>query len=220
MQSAFFEEGKSWVCKSYNPILPDTESVDFKVSVIGDTIVNGEKTVKLCLESFAVPQDFSFYAAKEENGRILVFSDYYEEFVPLIDFNLKRGDKVNGNISISDIDSMWIEGYSREVLTLQDVFDESATSYWIEDVGANTDVYLTSFEKPVGFVTEIVECYLKDVCIYSAAKLKDYSGVPDLRFDESTQTFFDVNGLHIQNPKAGQIYIRRQGSAVSKVMLK
>lgn len=223
----FFTPGKYWIVKWGSPNYAHTsvmESALFKVSLAGDTVVNGRPCVTLRQENLdgkwnGTADPFICY---EEGSRIYYYHPWKEDFVCLLDFNLGVGESVEcpAPYVATCREKQQIRGVERLVVTFDPVdnFDDPemdlGRTYWIEGVGTHCIVYRDNvFVGPSCFYQyQIKECYEDGVCIYSEEDMAAFeSKVDAIGADgvvDADATIYDLHGRRVANPQAGSIYIR------------
>lgn len=112
------------------------------------------------LYSCDLDQDRFIYCF-EENNVIYSYNDNQNKLIPVLDFNLKKGDYVNEFWDIQDVFYSFLYGSERSVLKLD--FD----NYWIEDIGCTGYVYKSTTALPVSERDFLLECRIGDELIYS-----------------------------------------------------
>lgn len=66
----------------------------------------------------------------------------------------------------------------------------------------------------------VVAVYDKGISKGSNAVTVSTTGIADITVDSADAEYFNMQGIRVTNPEAGQLYIRRQGGRAAKVMVK
>lgn len=66
----------------------------------------------------------------------------------------------------------------------------------------------------------VVAVYDKGISKGSNAVIVSTTGIADITVDSADAEYFNMQGIRVTNPEAGQLYIRRQGGRAAKVMVK
>lgn len=66
----------------------------------------------------------------------------------------------------------------------------------------------------------VVAVYDKGISKGSNAVTVSTTGIADITVDSADAEYFNMQGIRVANPEAGQLYIRRQGGRAAKVMVK
>lgn len=66
----------------------------------------------------------------------------------------------------------------------------------------------------------VVAVYDKGISKGSNAVTVSTTGIADITIDSADAEYFNMQGIRVTNPEAGQLYIRRQGGRAAKVMVK
>lgn len=66
----------------------------------------------------------------------------------------------------------------------------------------------------------VVAVYDKGISKGSNAVIVSTTGIADITVDSADAEYFNMQGIRVANPEAGQLYIRRQGGRAAKVMVK
>lgn len=234
-QEKFYTPGKTWIYHNENTLMP-IEDYYYKVSVVGDTVVNGIDATILSEQSLGSNHRSWRRVVYEDNGMIYEFNDddglwplmnfslhlgdvfYLEEPYPCYDNEPCDDDKKTAMI-IADEKTYCIEGIDRRVLTItfRD-YDTTWKGYWIEGIGApNPDFYITEFEFPTdGSVRYLSECYDGDRLIYSKANFdKLVTGIDKVASDKrQREEVYDLMGRRVANPVKGCLYVTSSGKRV------
>jgi hypothetical protein len=169
--SDFFTVGKSWLRSTRHT--EDHSLFSFynyytKYSVVGETEFNGKQAAEIEVTYSNVNSNFdsdsndkNYIYGYEENGIIYIYRDSQNNYIPILDFNLKGGDYVNEFWDIQDVFYSFIYGNERSILKLD--FD----NYWIEDIGCTGYVYKSTTALPVSERNYLLECRIGDEIIYS-----------------------------------------------------
>lgn len=181
------EDGKSWVLvEKRRPLYPGEKDVAYyDVSVVGDTTLGNKQCKKVSIVGRDGANSYSDILY-EENGKLnrVVYIGYgIYSFVPLIDMTLEKGDKVPIQIGydyppevfpdyfveIRDSGSVTTtDGIDRKVLDVTDGYTHQpgvdGTEVWVEGIGCNGDIWLTSFPIPGNSIViySYIDCCMKD----------------------------------------------------------
>lgn len=218
--------GKTWIYHNENTLMPCNDYY-YKVSVAGDTVVNGVNATILCRERLDDDHAMWKFVQYEDNG--LIYSlDEDGKVWPLMDFSLHSGDvfylidpskayagndDVSGSaMRISDEQTYCIEGIDRRVLTIKHRDNNDAgEDYWIEGIGAPNPLgYITIQEFTTdGSVRYLSECYDGDRLIFSKANFdKLVTGMDEVPSDKrQCEAVYDLMGRRVANPVKGHLYI-------------
>lgn len=165
--SDYFAAGKRWLfstrhTEDHSLFSPFNYYLEY--SVVDNIIFNGMEGAKIKvinpLYSFDLDQDRFIYCF-EENNVIYSYNDNQNKLIPVLDFNLKKGDYVNEFWDIQDVFYSFLYGSERSILKLD--FD----NYWIENIGCTGYVYKSTTALPVSERVFLLECRIGDELIYS-----------------------------------------------------
>lgn len=227
-------QGKSWVCEQdYRELTEDgwmstTRRVDIEVT--GDTIVDG-KSCKVLAQT--INGESEKLIGYEEDGmvyRVFAFNPYvngsykpYSVFVPLIDFNARKGNVLQtdiyryqyesyepqGSITVTDEETVTAYSTERRVVTL------SNGAQWVAGVGASKGkCWLTTILMPnptgVGAWVvdrdELIECRQDGKLIWKAS---DFTSIKDIEGAcASGDALYDLKGRKVDVAVPGRIYIQ------------
>lgn len=229
-----YTPGKTWIYHNENTLMPIMDYY-WKVSVAGDTIVNGVEAVVLCGETLDNDHDTWKWAEYEDNGIIYSFNEDGSLF-PCMNFNLHLGDifylvdpnnvyagndDVRGPAMIvADEKTYCIEGIDRRVLIIQprDYTMFPPYGIWIEGIGAlSPNGYITEWGIPTdGSRRYLSECYDGDRLIFSRANFdKLVTGIDEVAQDKPRhEAVYDLMGRRVARPIKGHLYITASGKRV------
>lgn len=225
-QQKLYTPGKTWIYHNKNTLMPIRDYY-WKISVVGDTIVNGVNATILCGETLDDDHETWKWVGYEDNG--LIYSlDEEGRVWPDMDFSLHYGDvfylvdpdkvyagndDVRGSaMRISDEQTYCIEGIDRRVLTINARdYDVEPLDYWIEGIGApNPDCSMVRASIPTdGSVRYLSECYDGDRLIFSKTNFdKLVTGIDEVASDNrQREAVYDLMGRRVTNPVKGHLYV-------------
>ena len=236
----FFEDGKSWICTGYNS--ENKSHYQFKVSVVGDTVVGGVTARKLQSEMLETGEkSVKYQVGYEADGKVYIWlNDGFRVFFDFVSLGPEKapyqcdyfGEPIlfdDGSykcIVIEQLYSINIEGYNRKIYSVNELW-ELGIHYWIEGIGELDGFFLTSGSATDPFWNYIWldECYLYDSCIYRADDFYRYpkvdpstdpelSSIMEIGADEVNEAVYDLMGRKVTHPQPGHIYITPSGKRV------
>ena len=166
-------DGKVWNCRMFNPRYSTERNFDYKISVVGDTIVGKRqcKKIRFCYPDFG--DSFTATGAFYEEDRKLYEIDG-EEATLMLDFNLEKGYPIfpDACCYVSGVDYVTTGGVERRRIAISYSEDGitfgEPDAYWIEGMGT-TDLYMWATDFPLltdGSKECLLSCYDNGVCIY------------------------------------------------------
>ena len=211
------EVGKEWYFVGYQAKdeLQDPD-VLFEYRVTDIVEDNGHNVYILCkkgFEDYPIDPDVDYRyirRAYEENGVLWYLSINEGVYLPVIDFNLEVGDKMDGGDEIVWKDSFIIEGVVRCVIGIKEPYSKKIY-HWIEGIGAIEDCFLSSMAVPIGERFYMSECRMGDNVLFDYSRMDEYlaSGVRTVGMTEDEEaSLYDILGHRISAPVPGQLYIQ------------
>lgn len=186
---SMLEDGMSWTC-AYLDHKADEDPYYYSISVVGDTIINGQECKKL-IQTDSAATDVSIWYAYEENGVVYDYVYNTSQFYPYLDFNVEAPDIVgwynqNGDYSgdyWDDYFSVGVSGYveirgvNRKVIAFGHPSDEDppSSSLWIEGIGATYSDITTIRYPSHGAFSMILECTKNGECLFKREDIGDIS---------------------------------------------
>lgn len=208
----FFTDGKCWLYWHHPTI---DESYYFTLTVVGDTVVEGKDAKILLRDNLydgisGLPRT-SKEVYLEENGKIFMYSPESEQkFLPLFDFNVRKGDKVNDRLVVEDVFTPDYLGQPTRFIWF------GGTSYWIEGIGANNNLIMMYDNEglfPTGGIgSQLLQCFDNGRIIFDSEDIKivyqRLAGVNDIQMRPDSDTVYDLYGRRVQSPEKGKIYVK------------
>lgn len=182
----FYELGKSWIYKSWDPYLSEEDAVYTKTTVVRDTIVDNRQAFLLKTENLYQKDNPTYAIGSEENGEVCMYSEEQKKFYTVFDFGLNMNSVIDisffngfeetkaGSAQVTNIRNINIEKHGRKVLTLESYPDKTTKHYWIEGVGSFDDFSMRLTEKPIGYVEILLECRIGEECLYQKESSPEY----------------------------------------------
>ena len=134
----------------------------------------------------------------------------------MIDYNVSKGQILDivltdGEIALSaevkDVSTFPIGGTERRIITLQYLGDNEPF-YWIEDIGATTDNFITGLEIAVSLRKKLIACYQGEKCIYNEHSLDGFSSLEPVKAEiDANHAVYDLMGRPVNTPTKGSLYI-------------
>lgn len=218
-------DGKMWKCATKGDHFSSCDAT-FTVTVVGDTIVNGRTCKNLHYEGVKENGkviDFN-RAAYEEDGKVYTNNlDFYfewgEDFIPVIDFNMHKGDLTDdGQNQVEADDYAMVDGEKVHRVKMNCEDRNGVSPVWVEGVGPNTDYILftmpTVIPTTTGYsaIDYMLECYDNGKLIYTADDFNkgwDTDGIALPTADKAANgTLYDITGKPCKAPRKGDIYIK------------
>lgn len=224
-QQKLYTPGKTWIYHNKNTLMPIRDYY-WKISVVGDTVVNGVNATILCRETLDDDHDMWKFVQYEDNGLIYNLDEDGKVW-PLMDFSLHSGDvfypvdpcldyETNDDVEIpamiiADERTYCIEGIDRRVLTIKyRDYNDAGEGYWIEGIGSpNLDYITYGTIVTDGSVRYLSECYDGDRLIFSKANFdKLVTGIDEVVSDNrQREVVYDLMGRRVTNPIKGHLYV-------------
>lgn len=187
--SELFEEGKSWdiIDTYYNSLTKETTIVNKKASV---NIKWSDGAHLLTQIKSFTPETNKTYTMSylEENN--IIYTNYEGRYLPIIDFNLHKGDRIRINDGIEreefsrycyvvNEEIIDIKGINRRILSIGSEENGSPFTYWIEGIGSIHDWIMLEDPMPTCLETylqrrRISACYLNNDCIFNYEDFENY----------------------------------------------
>ena len=236
----FFEDGKSWICRGYDS---ETDNLyQFRVSVVGDTVVGGVTARKLQSEMVETGEKSTTYqVGYEADGKVYIWlNNGFRVFFDFVNLNVGQyvcdyfgqpiTDEDGINVSKSAVKD--IEGIHRTIYRPQCCIMETGEQClgvhdWIEGIGEKEARFLTSgySSDPFWKYHWLDECYLYDRCIYRYEDYYNYpvvqtpsvpelSSIMEIGADEVNEAVYDLMGRKVTHPQPGHIYITPSGKRI------
>lgn len=232
-------QGKSWVFEQDYRELVDywvwgmstTRRVNLEVT--GDTIV-ADKPCKVIVQT--INGESEKLIGYEEGGivyQVIIFKKLtggayktYSVFIPLIDFNARKGDVLQcyiykeryesyeprGTLTVTDEETVTAYGTERRVITL------SNGAQWVDGVGASIGenhlltqycpLMLTYGTERMGVIDrdEMIECRQDGNLIWTAS---DFTSINEIESDSASgSALYDLQGRKVAAPAPGRLYIK------------
>lgn len=220
----FFTDGKSWLFWQHWTV---AKSQYFLLTVVGDTVVEGKDAKILLRDNLYTGLSNKPRTSKEvyleEDGRIYVYyqkndnSESDGKFLPLFDFNVKKGDKVNDRLVVEDVKT-WDDlsyGYPTKIIWFG--YDE----YWIEGVGTTSDNILICDNDGIrptgGFGGKLLQCFENGRMLYDSEikiSFPSFGGVEAVTTLPDDGNVYDLNGHRVKSPQKGKIYVKESKKVV------
>lgn len=167
-----FTPGKSWTRKLVDNSNGTTRFLE--ETVVGDTVVNGVPTVKVCLH-LDEKNDNQTYYYQEDKGRVAMVSPLNNDTIQMYDFNANVGDTIDKltlydttyYIIVDDVQYKDIRGVRRKVIS-------SFGDKWIEGIGAFRLLY-SNYSETYGEFDYLYECRDNGKVIYHEGDLAEVS---------------------------------------------
>lgn len=186
-------EGKTWKVVTTNTSPIDNEEVETCIKLSGDTIVGGYA----CKILVHTSNEYTWKSVLLEEDRIIYrYDESTNEFLPLMDFNLHKGDKVGDWGFVLSEDSVEAKSINYRRLAIGYEAAEPL-AYWVEGIGASKDNWITLFDTHIGEYSYMQECCENGKCIFSASDfIKDgISGITSPKVDSLKEnTLYDLQG--------------------------
>lgn len=147
-------EGKSWQVVTTNTTPIDHEDEVSYIKLCADTIISGH-TCKILVHSN------NEYTRKsilwEDDKTIYKYDENTKTFLPLMDFNLHKGDKVGDWGLVLSEDNVEVNNivYRRLGIGYE---GDAPLVYWVEGIGASKDYWITLFDTHIGEYSYMQEC--------------------------------------------------------------
>lgn len=205
------KEGKTW-----GYLITDANQPNdyfFRTETIsGDTIIDGTKCKKAHYCEWD-GKEYGVWPKLEEDGKVYFFSEKNGRCL-MMDFNMSVGDVYDANnghtYSVAAKDSIEVRGVKRSRLTI--MHNGDFAGYWVEGIGSSCDdARLTPKESSWGETCYIYECYDNGELIFT---MRDFeaptvTGISVVETDKNADgKIYDVNGIRIDTPQKGRIYIQ------------
>ncbi len=234
IEMSLYTPGKSWIYSFYDPSAPDKPDYSYKLIAECDTVTGWGTVSKIRIEDLNQPsQPPSFTFASQDNAMVyLYFTEGYlidgmlqniPIFVPMYNFNLKVGGKINENgQEVTAVYTAEIHGVERRVQKLGS--GDRCDGYWIEGIGStNPFITITEFatEMGRGYVGKLVACYDGEECLYEETDfdLLATAGIHDPTSSDGAETFYyNLQGQQVSDPVKGELYIEHRGTQSRKVL--
>ena len=192
---------------------------NYTITINRDTVINGVRAVikeaKYEDEFFSV-LDY-ILIIHEEDGFISRFDEKTGAFTSGKYHDFQPGDKML-DFTIKGVYEFPIQNINRKVAMAGTLYP----IYHIDKIGY-TRAYAPG--GPLDTFHQLVECTLDGKCLYNLedeeALNKAFwdSGVHDIEAEEeSPAEYFTLQGVRISHPQKGQIYLKRQGTNISKII--
>lgn len=181
---SMLEDGMVWSCAHLDHN-PEEEPYYFTVTVVGDTIINGQECKKL-IKTDSTASDVRIWYAYEENGIVYDYIQSTAQFYPYIDFNANAQDWLgvyNGSgkyfedyFFVGASGYVDVGGVKRKVIAFGNPIDElPRTNLWIEGIGS-TYGSLTMIQYPNhGDFSIMLECSKNGECLFKREDISDIS---------------------------------------------
>lgn len=213
MNGELLKDGMVWnIIASGTLSHPDVEH--FQLKVLRDTIIYG-RTCKV-VGAVSNGEVYFNYILRENHGIIYRQDDTNEglPLCPIMNFNLKKGDAFQDYYDeegyVVDIDSIVIDGKKHKRVSVSPCSNDNidTSTHWIEDVGADSEFFITPIVEPIGRTCYLVSAYLNDECIYENDNLPDWATnalcEPVKTYDGDREKIYSLSGVELNKvPKKG-----------------
>ena len=214
------KEGRSWKIVSPS-IFPNEYDLYYTVTVGADTLIDNIQCKKILVEC-DIPKPWGhwtplyvFDAAYEKDGKFYGHYTWGNKFMLLMDFNMKKGDKVyDGQYEVKDVDYVEIGGQKRRrIVIMKGGLDINC---WIEGIGASDDCFwIEPDERPTGnyYYAVMIGCYDNGKLIFTRDDMVHIEPLPSAIEQVKAETAadgraYDIAGRRITSPQKGEIYIK------------
>lgn len=232
----FLKEGRNWryffnfgagALTGYNTYLAKgTKEIDGKVY----TKIFLFRQVESSSELIVTDENNYYHLVREEDGKIYYRTDDIYPGIPellLMDMTLTSADKVPWIYIEGNADGYYyIEDIVRQEPVKADTINvggvvRKRVEGWVEGIG--TDFTRNNIIWPKvseAYSEDFIGCYDGDELIcgpeaFSMAGIEELT--PDNQTQDTPAEYYNLQGIRVSEPAAGGIYIRRQGSKVSKI---
>ena len=224
-------EGRSWLFRDNfcGPYDNWDKYQDYTLTVCGDTVNEGIKCKKLCLEYVGERYPLISYADTrsyfEKDGCLYGFfgCDRDNKAAVLLNFNVKVGDWSIDARHVTKIDTIQVKGRKYKRITFERCFgDAQLPAVWVEGIGYNFDCYMECTIRPtMKMRTCIIACYENGECIFEWDDFFAESisvGISNTETDgkQPQQKMYDLTGKTLKTPRKGEVYIKDGKKYVGK----
>lgn len=215
------KDGRVWKVVSPS-VFSHSPDVSFTISVVGDTIVNGErckKILQVCdmdaesMETLPFPKQ-SVLVALEKDGKVCSYNEGTEKFMTLMDFNMHKGDNVGALGCISQEDCIEVGGHRYRRYTMNGG-EHNEKACWVEGIGASQSFWVESSQLPTGnyYYELMLACYDNGTLVFTRDNFfcdPVTTGITSLTEAEKADTrMYDILGQRVTRPVKGQLYITK-----------
>lgn len=208
--SPVLSDGKVWRYVTVNRYERTDTTGYYKVTVIGDSIVNHVACKKILVQNENGQQPVQTFVAYENDGKVYKAED--GAFTLLFDIGLQKGDEIDDLALVVEVKEIIINGIRRRVIVIDSMVDHSVEDcyyYIIEGVGVSKDEFIPNFN--LGNDDEfcaLVSCTDNGFVISAELLRNIVTGIKSSTFtNEKDNTCYDLNGIKTLNPQKGKLYI-------------
>ncbi len=210
--------GKIWEAATINryhnePNEPNDTTGRFRVTVIGDTIVNDINCKKIEIVMIGSRLELATAIAREENGKVWRINEDGSQTL-LLDMSLTIGDQVDAGYVIAE-DVICVNGTQRKRLLIDSGVDSSGEDYLyyiVEGIGINKDKWIIDGGLGIANDNEycsMTSCIEDGKVIFTSSDFGiPYSSISTVKTDSSNEAIYDLFGRKVTTPSKGSIYIK------------
>lgn len=200
-------EGKTWEIVTTNTNPTDHEDEVSYIKLCGDTIVSDHN----CKILVHTNSEYTWKSILwEDDKTIYKYDESTKTFLPLMNFNLRKGDKVGKWGHVLSEDNVEVNNivYRRLAIGYE---GEVPLAYWVEGIGASKDYWITLFETHIGEYSYMQECCENGKCIFSVADFskEETSGITMSQVvHPKDDSLYDLQGRKRSNIIKGKMFIQ------------
>lgn len=225
------QKDRMWVLSNQPSHIHDDFAPASVAKVGTDTIVEGRNCVNIDITTLSLNGlHKSKQTVCEEDGRLWWWNNSYARFQLLIDMNAEDGDIIPmyyneksseeiGTLVVKAVGDVDIWDGPRKVLALYCEESSCPLTYWVEGIGSTDNIYETMFPVHMGDATYLTQCFNdgKWECFNLRQFEMKLLDLPQTGLEmtseavaDSGDVIHDLNGLHIEVPAKGTIYVKNR----------
>lgn len=218
VESGMLKDGRTWIIKKW------LSGKSEKYTVEGDSAVFGNLAYKKVYHTNQTGKKSFCFLSLEENKELFKIDYSQDQATPLLDFNLREGDRAFlwSNDKVLKVDTISVKGriYRRLIIGSEgttDLYSENNT-YWVDGIGTNNNFFRGVFIYATDGGSYMESCYDGDECIFEYADFYTkniVSGIAVMKEDSEKEfadgddkTMYNLAGQRIAQPEDGQVYIQ------------